>query len=259
MNWDMRGLSSAVDAFGAFVPSLLAGLVILLLGYIVASVLARVTRALLARVGFDRLTQRLGLSAESADRERDPHRASRWAGKAVFLTVILGTIMQVARTWNMTFVAAGLARLIAYIPHILGAGVILAASILVGNWVRDRILRSRLLSAGEVGLREEHARILPSLVRGGILTIGIFMALQELQIAPEIVNVAFSLLLGAIALATAIAFGLGGREVAGRIAQNWYDRRADLRRDVIRTSVPSDVGHDMEFPQRSDMPVPSRP
>lgn len=260
MNWDMRGLRTAVDEFGAFVPSLLAGLVILLLGYIVAAVLARGTRALLGRLGFDRMMHRLGLAApEAADRERDPHRASRWAGRAVFLTVMLGTIMQVARTWNMTFVAIGLARLIAYLPHLLGAGIILAASIYVGNWVRDRLVRSRFLNAGDVGLRDEHARVLPSLLRGGILTIGIFMALRELQIAPEIVNVAFSLLLGAIALATALAFGLGGREVAGRIAQSWYDRRGEVRREVVRTAIVDDLAHDMEFPQRSDVPVPSRP
>ncbi len=252
MNWDMRGLRTAIDEFGAFIPSLIAGLVILLLGYIVGAILGRVTRALLARVGFDRLVNRLGLTTNA----QEPHRSSRYAGQAVFLVVMLATVMQVAKTWGMGFVAVGFARLIAYIPHILAAGIILAAALYLGNWVRDRMMRSRLLNAGD--LREEHVRILPSLVRGGILTIGIFMALRELQIAPEIVNVAFTMLLGAIALATAIAFGLGGRDVAGKIAQNWYDRRSFLRRDVARTGI-VDEAHDMEFPTRSDVPVPSRP
>jgi hypothetical protein len=62
-------------------------------------------------------------------------------------------------------------------------------------------------------------------VRVAILAVGAFMALRELQIAPEIVNLAFTLTLGAIALATALAFGLGGRDVAGRIAQSLYERR----------------------------------
>ena len=51
------------------------------------------------------------------------------------------------------------------------------------------------------------------------------MALRELQIAPEIVNAAFILTLGAVAVATAIAFGLGGRDVAREISQSWYSRR----------------------------------
>ena len=55
---------------------------------------------------------------------------------------------------------------------------------------------------------------------------GAFMALRELQIAPEIVTIAFTLTLAAIALAAALAFGLGSRNVAGQVTQQWYDRQA---------------------------------
>jgi hypothetical protein len=138
--------------------------------------------------------------------------------------------MQVARTWNLTFVAVGFARLIAYVPHVIAAAVIIGVALYFGNWVRDRLARSRVLGEGEGA----QLRFMPSIVRGGILAVGIFMALRELQIAPEIVNIAFMLMLGAIALATALAFGLGGREVAGRVAQSWYERR-------LRAPGPRDV------------------
>jgi len=134
---------------------------------------------------------------------------------------MLVTIMQVARTWNMTFVAIGFARLIAYVPHVIAAAVIIGVALYVGNWARDRLARSQMLSEGE----GDQIRLMPSIVRGGILAVGIFMALRELQIAPEIVNIAFMLMLGAVALATALAFGLGGRGVAARVAESWYDRR----------------------------------
>jgi hypothetical protein len=55
---------------------------------------------------------------------------------------------------------------------------------------------------------------------------GAFMALRELQIAPEIVTIAFTVTLAAIALAAALAFGLGSRSVAGHVTQQWYERQA---------------------------------
>lgn len=221
MNWDMHWLTTAFDGFLAFLPNLVAGALILLIGYIVARLLQRATRSILARVGFDRLIGRLGLS-----RRLDPAVGSHWAGTFVFVIVMLATVMQVARTLNMTFVAVGFARLIAYAPHIIGAVVIFGASLYVANWVRDRLLRSPLMNtdvAGNAGVR-----LLPSMVRTAIIVLGGFMALRELQIAPEIVNLAFTLTLGTIALAAALAFGLGGREVAAKITQSWYERRSDV-------------------------------
>src|SRR5262245_15294147 len=126
MNWDFHWLTTAFDGFLGFLPNLVAGLVILLLGYIVARILAGVTRRLLHRFGFDRLMGRLGVThAESGT-------GTRWAATAVFFVVMLAAVMQVARTWNMTFVAVGLARLIAYVPNIVGAVFIFGAAILFG-------------------------------------------------------------------------------------------------------------------------------
>lgn len=223
MNSDMHWITTAFDGFLAFLPSLVAGLLIMLIGYVVARVLARVTRSLLHRVGFDRLTARMGIASYD-----EPDIGSQWAGTAVFTLVILATVMQVARTWNLTFVAVGFARLIAYVPHVVGAVVIFGAALLFANWLRDRLLRSPMMNADRAREGGGQLRLLPSIVRGSIIVIGAFMALRELQIAPQIVDAAFTLTLGAIAVATAIAFGLGGREVAGRIAESWYERRRDI-------------------------------
>ena len=222
MNWDMNGLRTALDELVGFLPRLVAGLVILVLGYILARALRRLTIVLLRRVGFDRLVSRTGLTTPAAE----PEIASRWAGTAVFIMVMLVTSMQVARSWNMSFVALGFARLIAYAPHLLAAAVIFGVALIVGNWVRDRLLRGATVNAAPTGSSiDTQLRLMPSVVRGIILGVGVFMALRELQIAPEIVNVAFTLMLGAIAVATALAFGLGGRDVAGRVAETWYERR----------------------------------
>ena len=60
--------------------------------------------------------------------------------------------------------------------------------------------------------------------RGGVILLAIFMALQELGIATDIVTTAFAILFGAIALAMALSFGLGNRDLAGQITREWYER-----------------------------------
>jgi hypothetical protein len=132
---------------------------------------------------------------------------------------MLAAIMQTARAWNLGLVALGVSQILAYVPHLIGAAVIFGASLYFADWVRDRITQ------GE-GTRSGQRPLVAASVRAGVLALGAFMALRELQIAPEIVTIAFSLTLAAIALAAALAFGLGSRNVAGQVTQRWYERQA---------------------------------
>jgi hypothetical protein len=214
MNSTMHWLSTAFDGAVAFIPSLLAGLVILAVGYVVAKVLASVTRALLTRIGYDRFLAKIGLIDSGESRA-----GSQWTGTAVFVVVMLAAVMQAARTMNLQMVADGVSAIIGYIPNVIGAAAIFAAALYFGDWVRGRIARAEDAPLGQRPL-------VASAVRAGVLTMGAFMALRELQIAPEIVTIAFTVALAAIALAAALAFGLGSRNVAGQVTQRWYERQA---------------------------------
>jgi TRAP-type C4-dicarboxylate transport system permease small subunit len=214
MNSSMHWLSTAFDGAVAFIPSLLAGLVILAVGYVAARILASATRALLARIRYDRFLAKIGL-IDSAD----SRAGSQWTGTAVFAIVMLVAVMQAARAWNLQMVAEGISQIIAYVPNVIGAAAIFAAALYFGDWVRGRIARSE---GAPVGQRP----LVAAAVRAAVLAMGVFMALRELQIAPEIVTIAFTVTLGAIALAAALAFGLGSRNVAGQVTQQWYERQA---------------------------------
>jgi hypothetical protein len=223
MNTTIHWLTTAFDGLVSFLPNLVAGLIILLVGWLIAAILARVTRALARRLGFDRLLVKLGVATQG-----EAYAGSRWLGSIVYAVVMLVAVMQASRAWKLDFVANGLAAIIAYLPHVLAATLVFGASLFIGNWVRDRFYRPRAVEPEATGVATvgpAAPRILPELVRGVIIAVGAFMALRELQIAPELVNVAFILTLGALAVAGALAFGLGGREVAGRVAQSWWDRR----------------------------------
>ncbi|MDC3959498.1 hypothetical protein KEG38_36935 [Polyangium jinanense] len=220
-------LRAAWNDFLAFLPDLLWGLAILIVGYFIARLLASIARPLLHRVGFDRLIDKLGIAVR-ADRTE---QGSRWGASIVFWVTMLIVAMYAADAWRLGAVASGIAAIIAYLPHVLAAAVIFGAALLFGNWVRARMLETNgTVVPGEAPAATTSQRpLVAGAIRAGILALGAFMALRELQIAEEIVTLAFSLTLGAIALAAALAFGLGSRDVAGRVARRWYEERLGKR------------------------------
>jgi len=213
-NW----LRAAWNDFLAFLPDLLLGLAILVVGYFIARILAAITRPLLHRVGFDRLVSRLGIAGD-ADRTE---QGSRWGASIVFWVSMLIVVMYAMDVFGLDEVAMGIAAIIAYLPHVLAAALIFGAALFFGNWVRARMLEQ---AAPEETATTSQRPLVAGAIRAGILALGAFMALRELQIAEQIVVLAFSLTLGAIALAAALAFGLGSRDVAGRVTKRWYEER----------------------------------
>jgi hypothetical protein len=111
--------------------------------------------------------------------------------------------------------------MLAFIPTLIAAILIVILGIVLGEFVRGLILAS----AGTVPGVPTVAKIAKAVV----VVISLFMALQQLGVAEEIVTAAFTLILGAVALAVGLAFGLGNRELAGEITRRWYE--AGQRRD----------------------------
>jgi hypothetical protein len=95
---------------------------------------------------------------------------------------------------------------------------------IVGEFVRGVILASAGTVAG--------VPTLAKMAKGAVVLISMFLALEQVGVAGEIITAAFTLVLGAVALAVGLAFGLGNRELAGEITRRWYEegRRRDRRR-----------------------------
>jgi Conserved TM helix len=217
----METLRVAVSRSAAFIPDLIAGFIVLAIGWMIAAVLRRLVVGLLPRAGFDRFLAKHGVT----NRAPEQRSGSNAVGSAVFWVSMLVALMQAAYIWRLGFVAVGLARLLAYLPNVLAAIAIFGAAFLVGNWVSDRLRETRVEARA-------YGAFLPGLARAAILTVGGFVALRQLQIAPEILIIGFSLVFGAVAVAGALAFGIGGRRAAERMSDDWYEaqraRRAKL-------------------------------
>jgi hypothetical protein len=212
----VKPLRDALASFLLFLPALVAGLIVLLVGWVIAAVARRVINAVLPRTGFDRFLARHKI----VDRSPDARAGSRVVASAAYWAILLIAFMQAANVWGLDFVAIGLGRVIAFVPNIVSAVLIFGAALFVGNWLRGRM---RAREAGEG--RAWGVAFLPEAVRAAIVTVGAFFALRQLLIAPELLMIAFALVLGAIAVATAIAVGLGARRTVEEATRDWYERQ----------------------------------
>jgi len=206
-------LTTALTVALTFVPKLLGFLVILLIGWIVASLLSKAITFLLRKVGFDRISERIGLTRleQRMNVHLDPAGV---LGRVVYWFVFLVFLVPAVDALGLTSISALLGQIITYIPNVFVAILILFLGTLAANFVAD-IVRGATDSAN-VG----NANVFAAIARYAILGFVALIALEQLQIAPALLNILFTAIVGALALAFGLAFGLGGRESA----QHWLAR-----------------------------------
>ena len=211
-------LQDALGAFLSFIPQLIGALIILIIGYVIAKALQAIVGRVLEGIGFDRWMERGGIKQffDRADTEHTPHSI---LGRLVFWFVFIIAITMAADALGIPQVSAVLAQLIAYIPSIIAAILILILAALLANFLSS-IVR------GATG-----SDILASVARYAIIVYAVFAAVTQLGIAVELTAPTFLIVLGAVALAAAIAFGLGSREVAQDIIEKAYNRRDEATGD----------------------------
>src|ERR671926_811648 len=211
----VESLRNALDVFLSYIPQLIGAIIILIVGYIVAKILQAVVSRVLKGVGFDGWMERGGIK-QFLDRAQTRETPATVLGKLVFWFVFIIVITMAADALGIQQVSQVLAQLIAYIPSIIAAILILILAALLANFLAG-IVR------GATG-----SDLLASIARYAIIVYAVFAALTQLGIAVQLTANTFLILLGAVALAAAIAFGWGGRDVAKDIIERHYDRRDEV-------------------------------
>ncbi len=204
----------------AYLPTLLAGLVVLVLGAVAAWIVSAVTVRILVLLRLDRVVVRLrwGRALEKGDVRRSLFSfVGTAAGVLTFLVFLENAIL----IWKLTVLSELLQRFVELVPRLLLAFVVLV----VGWGVASGVSRSvqRALYQEEF----DRARLAARLVRAAILVVACAIALVELQIAVTIVTGAFLIAFGALALSFVLAFGLGSRHA---VETMWDERFRRSRR-----------------------------
>jgi hypothetical protein len=192
------------------VPHLVAAGLILVVTWYVAKFASALVSRLLSGMGFDTLPEKLGMERAFSGQ----FKPSSLAGVVILFFAMLFATVEAANQLQFTQVRDVVTVFINF-----GGDVLLGALVLlIGFWLAN-LAHSAILRTGA-----ENARGLAGLARVAILGLVIAMGLRAMGIANEIVNLAFGLTFGAVAVAVALSFGLGGREAAGRQMEYWFSK-----------------------------------
>jgi hypothetical protein len=209
----LTALSNALNLVFIFVPLLIGFLLILLVGYIIAKLVSKAVTILLRKIGFDKLSNQIGLTrmGQSMGVKLDPAGV---LGTIVFWFIFLVFLVPACNALGLTAVSGILNTLIAYIPNVFVAILVLFLGTLAATFVAD-IVRGATATAN-IG----NPSIFANVARYAIIGFAVIIALEQLQIAPALLNILFTAIVGAAAIAFGLAFGLGGQDTA----RKWLNR-----------------------------------
>lgn len=210
-----------------FVPALFGATVVLVAGYFLAKLGHKGASRLMRRAHLNEMLRKGGV-IHPTDRLGANFNPTRVIANLVFWFVMFTVMLVAANALGLGSLAKVFSELVGYVPSVIAAIVIVILGIVLGDFVGGLIVAS----TGNLHGGPMLARV----GKGGVILLAVFMSLQELGVATDIVTTAFAIIFGAIALALALSFGLGSRDLAGEITRQWYESyRAE--RDAIDREV----------------------
>jgi hypothetical protein len=222
-------LQQGLDAFFSFLPNLIAFLVILIVGYFIAKLVKGIVRKGLEKAGLDRRLHESD-AGEYVERLSPGASPSNGIGRVVFWIIFAFVLTAAIGALKIPAVTAFMNQVLAYLPNVIAAIAIFVVAAAIAGGAAAAV--AKLM--GDTPTGKVVASVVPTLV----MVIGLFMVLNQLKIAEEIVMITFAVLMGSVGLGLALAFGLGGREVAAEMLGDAYQKGREeqdqVRRDLER-------------------------
>lgn len=206
----VNALNDAVRLILTFIPRLVGFLIILIVGLIIATLVSKALTLVLRKVGFDRISDRIGLTRFEG-RMGVKMDSAGILGKIVYWFLLLIFLVPAADALGVPAVSNILNQLVGYIPNVFVAILVLFLGALAGTVVGD-IVRGATASA-----KMGNPNMFAAIARWAVIGFAALIALEQLQIAPALINELFGAIVAAVAIAFALAFGLGGQETARKL------------------------------------------
>jgi Mechanosensitive ion channel, conserved TM helix len=220
-----RSLQQALDAFLGFLPNLVGFLIILVVGYLVAKLVKAVVRRVLEKVGVDRALHR-SEAGQYVERVSPGASPAALIGGVVFWLIFIFVLSAAIGALKIPAVTAFMDKVLAYLPNVIVAVLIFVLAAAIAGAIGGLVHKAM----GDTPT----GRVVRTAVPALVMAIAVFMILNQLRIAPEIVTITYAALIGAVALGSALAFGLGGRGVAQRMLEDAYSKGEDEKDQVKR-------------------------
>ena len=215
-----ESLQEGFDKFFAFLPNIIGFLVILVVGYFIAKLVKTIAAKALEKVGLDK-TLHESEAGQYAEKVSPGSKPSRLIGAIAFWLIFVFVLSAAIGALGIPAVTTFMNEVLAYLPNVIAAVIIFVLAGAVAGLIGGLVHKTM----GDTPT----GKLLRAAVPGLVMVIAVFMILNQLHIAEEIVTITYAALLGSLALGMALAFGLGGRDVAGRMLEDAYDKGQDKK------------------------------
>ena len=213
----VSSLTTFWTQLAGFVPQLLAALLLLFVGWLFANLIRTGVMKLLDLLRFDSLAEKTGIEAFLKQGNLDVS-LSRLLSRLAYWIVIFVVVVTVANSLGLHMVAELFNKVVLYIPNLIVAILVLVFGVLIARFV-NRMVFAYLNNIGVQG-----ALTISTLAEYGVIVFVVFVALEQLAIGTTLLTAAFQIGFGALGLAFALAFGLGGREWAAGVIKKMTDK-----------------------------------
>ena len=210
-----QSVTTALSRLLGFIPTLIGALIIIIIGWIIAGIIAKIVTVVLRKIPLQRAADSIGItgflqrSGVKQDLAGIIGTIIKWYIRLITLEAAFDTlgIPQVAQLFN---------TVILFLPNLIVALIIIFVGLLLGQFVSNLV--RGLISGTGAG----NPGVFANITYYAIVGFAVFMALNQIRIAQSLLNILFTGLIGAVAIAVGLAFGLGGRETAARMLDDWY-------------------------------------
>lgn len=206
-----------IDQFIGFVPRLLGGLIILLIGVAVARITALVLRRVLERIGFDKIGDRLN-EVSIIKQLKTEIKLSHVVAKVLYYFILLVFITAATETLGVDAITEMISSLVNFIPKLIAAAIMLQVGVLLAD-----ALRAGVVSVCE-SFKIASGRLLGTIVFTFFLIVTIISALAQAGINTELLESSFNLIIGGIIFSFAVGYGIASRDVMANILSSFYSR-----------------------------------
>lgn len=206
-----RAVENGLDKLFALIPEIIGFVLLIVIGWILARVVKKLIIALLHKLRFD---ESIATSPAGAYVTKVVDQPARFVGKVAYWIIFLMFLSFALSSLGVPAITQIVSGIYAYIPNVIAAVIIFLVASAITAGAETFVIR--VLAPGAL------AKVLAAIVPAIIMPIAIFMILNQLKIAEDIVNITYTALVGSVALGLALAFGLGGRDVAARILDTAY-------------------------------------
>lgn len=217
-NWGdafMASMTNALMVFMAAIPKVIAFVLILMIGWFIASLIAKAVAVVLRKIKFNQIAERAGIAGFVQSMSVETDSAGLLAGIVKWFIRLI-TLVVAFDALSLPAVSEFLRQVLLWIPNLVVALVVLV----IGGLAAKALSKLVKGTAEKAGF--DNSDVLATIASVSVWTFAILIAVNQIGVGATLVNTLFMAAVGALALASGLAFGLGGKDTAGRMVEAWY-------------------------------------